>query len=101
MTEKITREMFAEGLNTKFKVRLESSDAVELELKQLTEGIITPTQEQFALLFHGPQNPFLQQAIYHVEHDNLGELDLFLVPVGRDQNGFQYEAVFNRFLEVS
>lgn len=98
MTENITKEMFAESVNTKFRVHQESKDTVELELAQVTLGIATPRNEQFALLFHGPQNPFLPQAIYHVEHDHLGELDLFLVPVGKVQDGFQYEAVFNRFL---
>ena len=90
--------MFAESVNTKFRVQQESKDTVELDLVQVSVGIATPRNEQFALLFHGPQNPFLPQSIYHVEHDQLGELDIFLVPVGRDQNGFQYEAVFNRFL---
>ena len=98
MTDKITKEMFSESVNTKYRVHQESKDTVELELMQVNLGLITPRNEQFALLFHGPQNPFLQQALYHVEHDSLGEFDLFLVPVGRDQEGFQYEAVFNRFL---
>lgn len=101
MTENVTKEMFSENLNTKFRVQQESSDTVELELTQVTLGITTSDNEQFALLFQGPQNPFLPQAMYHVEQERLGELDLFLVPVGRDQNGFQYEAVFNRFLEAN
>ncbi|MDT4952494.1 MAG: hypothetical protein QOJ02_632 [Acidobacteriota bacterium] len=100
MIENLTKEMFSENLNTKFRVQQQSSDPLELELTQLTEGITTSRNEQFALLFHGPQNPFLPQATYHVEHERLGELDLFLVPIGRDQDGFQYEAVFNRFLEA-
>ena len=101
MTENIKREMFAECLNTKFRVELESADAVELELVQFNESIVTPSQEQFALLFHGPQNPFLPQGIYRLKHERLGEFEIFLVPVGRTQNGFQYEAVFNRLLEQS
>lgn len=98
MIENLTKEMFAESLNTKFRVQPEGSDAIEIELAELNEGVSTPTQEQFALLFRGPHNSFLPQMIYHLEHEKLGEFDLFLVPVGRDQNGFQYEAVFNRFL---
>jgi len=99
LTEKITKEMFSESLNTKFTAYPEPANPVELELIQLTEGISTPKHEQFALLFRGPHAPFLQQMIYHVEHAGLGKFDLFLVPVGRDQQGFQYEAVFNRFHE--
>ena len=100
MIEKITKEMFRESLNTKFRLRVETPDPLEIELIELTESISTPKHEQFALLFRGPQNLYLPQMIYHVEHEKLGEFDLFLVPVGRDQNGFQYEAVFNRFLEA-
>ena len=97
MTENITKEMFAESLKTKFKLRLpESSDTIELELMQLTEGVSNPKYEQFALIFQGPQNIYLPQAIYQLEHEKLGEMDLFIVPVGRDEHGFQYEAVFNR-----
>ena len=99
MIENITKEMFRENLKTKFRVKTETSDPLELELVELTESVSTPKHEQFALLFHGPQSPLLSQMTYHMEHERLGEFDLFLVPVGRDQNGFQYEAVFNRFLE--
>jgi hypothetical protein len=34
--------------------------------------------------------------VYGVEHDRLGTFDLFLVPVGADETGVSYEAVFNR-----
>ena len=30
----------------------------------------------------------------------MGAFELFLVPVGNDENGFRYEAVFNYFKEV-
>lgn len=96
MIDDLTKEMFAESLNTKFRILVESSDAVELELIELTEGVSTPRHEQFALLFRGSHNFFLPQQIYHIEHDKLGEFDLFLVPVARAQDGFHYEAVFNR-----
>ena len=100
MIENLTKEMFAESLNTKFKLYPEPSGAIEVELVELNESISTPKQEQFALLFRGPLDHFLQQRIYRMEHEKLGALDLFLVPVGKDQDGFQYEAVFNRFLKA-
>ena len=101
MIEKMTKEMFSESLNTKFRVNAGSSNTIELELVELSEGVSMPKQEQFALLFRGPSDSFLPQRIYHLEHDRLGEFDLFLVPVGRDESGFQYEAVFNRFIQSS
>lgn len=99
MIEQLTKEMFAGSLHTKFRVDTKTSSAVEVELVQLVEGISTPTHEQFSLLFQGPQTHFLPQMIYHMEHERIGEFDLFLVPVGRTPDGFEYEAVFNRFPE--
>ncbi|MDT4968619.1 MAG: hypothetical protein QOJ64_3356 [Acidobacteriota bacterium] len=97
MSENLTKEQFSANLNTKFRVQPDAAD-LEIELREVNEGIATPRNEQFALVFVGPQEPFLQQAIYHLIHDKLGEFDLFLVPIGKEPGGFQYEAVFNRFL---
>jgi len=99
LIENITREMFRESLNTKFRLRAETPEPIELELLEITESINTPKHEQFALLFLGPQSLYLPQMTYRLEHEKLGEFDLFLVPVGRVENGLQYEAVVNRFLE--
>lgn len=49
----------------------------------------------FTLLFQGPGDPMLLQAIHHLTHDELDDLELFLVPVKRTEDGFEYEAVFN------
>ena len=47
----------------------------------------------FSLFFLAPL--LVPQQIYRVTHDALPEpLDLFLVPIGREPNGFSYEAVF-------
>ena len=42
----------------------------------------------------GPLEPVLPQAIYDLEHDALGHLDLFLVPIGPSQGGMRYQASF-------
>lgn len=51
-------------------------------------------REPFSLLFRGPSQPVLPQRIYPLRHDTLGTLELFLVPVGPDDKGLCYEAVF-------
>lgn len=48
----------------------------------------------FALDFRGPPDPVLPQAIYRLRNDGLGPLDIFIVPVGRDDGGTDYEAIF-------
>ena len=54
-----------------------------------------PRADPFTLEFAGPP-PVLEQRIYALDHPILGELELFLVPVGLDPDGsVRYEAVFN------
>jgi hypothetical protein len=50
----------------------------------------------FSILFRGPTTPALEQATYILNHAELGELTLFLVPIAADDTGRTYEAVFNR-----
>jgi hypothetical protein len=38
----------------------------------------------------------LEQATYTLDHAELGELTLFLVPIAADETSRTYEAVFNR-----
>jgi hypothetical protein len=45
-------------------------------------------------MFRGPTGPILPQRIYRLRHPVMGELDLFLVPIGPDGEGMRYEAVF-------
>ncbi|HEX8494096.1 MAG TPA: hypothetical protein VF658_14715 [Pyrinomonadaceae bacterium] len=101
MLDRIERSVFAENLKTKFKASLEGMNAVELELVEIVDNVSTPRQEQFALEFHGPANTFLPQQMYRVEHESIGTFDLLLVPVGKHENGFAYEAVFNRLIPKS
>ncbi len=49
---------------------------------------------QFSLEFRGPHDPALEQGIVTVTHPALGDLDLFLVPIGLTPEGARYEAAF-------
>ncbi|WP_134740194.1 hypothetical protein [Nocardioides sp. 503] len=49
---------------------------------------------QFSLVFGGPAAPALPQGSYALAHEELGELELFLVPIGADADGVRYEAAF-------
>ena len=48
----------------------------------------------FSLIFHGAMESFLPQRIYQVEHETMEPMELFLVPIGPDEYGMRYEAVF-------
>jgi hypothetical protein len=52
-------------------------------------------EEPFSLLFRGPRDTPLDQRIHRLEHERLGTLEIFLVPVRPDDRGPLYEAVFN------
>jgi len=51
-------------------------------------------REPFILLFRGPHSPVLPQRIYAFDFSELGTLEIFIVPVGPDGTGMQYEAIF-------
>ena len=53
------------------------------------------TMQPFAVSFIGPLDHPLTQGTYSLLHPRQGVIELFLVPVARDANGFEYEAVFN------
>ena len=98
MRDGMTREDFAPHLNTTFRLRHgEEAEPLELELIEISGGK-THGQDShsFSLIFRGGPHFRLSQHIFTLEHDALGTLDIFLVPVGQVPDGFHYEAVFNR-----
>jgi hypothetical protein len=66
-----------------------------VELIEVSEGAGAGlSRSPFSLVFRGGPSPPLPQRIYRVEHEALGALDIFLVPIGPDEVGQRYEAVF-------
>ena len=54
-------------------------------------------KEGFSLLFRGPEDTFLKQDTYLIEHEELGMFSFLIVPVRtRDTRNPHYEAVINR-----
>lgn len=96
MVENLKLENFSQHLNSKFAVKRETERPVELELVEATDLGSTPRLEQFSIIFRGPHNPKLEQAIYSLEHQEIGAFDLFIVPIKRGEDGIYYEAIFNR-----
>ena len=92
--------MFRPYLGDAFRVK---DETVERSFK-LIEATPRPADggddtRNFNLVFLDPEasvDAHLPQRIYQCEHDALGTVDLFLVPIGRGHEGvgIQYEAVF-------
>lgn len=101
MPTSLTEKEFSRHLNTKFRVNLETPGPIELELVEVKGYSSKPDEqggmERFSVYFHGPEDGFLPQRAYSLEHERMGAFDIFLVPIGRDQRGVRYEAVFNYF----
>jgi hypothetical protein len=99
MTEIFTMDMFSGHVNTKFLMHYGDSKTAELDLISVTDVGSSSRQSQFSLQFQGPGDGPAAQGIFRLDHEKLGALDLFLVPIARTKDGLSYEAVFNRVFE--
>ena len=53
------------------------------------------SRQPFSLLFLGPPSDhYLPQRTYRLAHAQMGDLDIFLVPLGPVDRRMQYEAIF-------
>jgi hypothetical protein len=52
------------------------------------------TRSPFHLIFRGPREPVLAQQTCRLENDRIGALEVFIVPIGRNGDGADYEAIF-------
>lgn len=98
----ISYEQFSEHVDSEFTIITpELTPIITLQLQQTIRIALNQFREQFVLVFKGPLHPLLSQQTFELEHELLGKMKLFMVPVARDAKGIQYEAVFNRLLSGS
>jgi hypothetical protein len=97
----ITFDMFEGRVGETFELSVAGGPAILTELVEAVEtaepggtGPAGQDRQQFSLVFRGPPEPVLPQSTMGVDHDELGHLDLFLVPIGADGAGMRYQAVF-------
>lgn len=95
MDDVLKSATFAENLHSFFRVEI--PDGQDLELTEVTE-LSTPQIEQFSILFAGPANPWLPQGTYALTHAAMGQLELFLVPLGPRDGRMIYQAIFCRLI---
>ena len=96
MEPSLTHEEFTKNANTNFQVEADENTQVALELAAVSEVKLYPQQEEFTLEFRGPLDQFLGQGVRNFTHDQMGQFELFIVPIRQDEQGFYYEAIFNR-----
>ena len=96
MLEKLTREDFEKLVGQSVEVDFGEAGKLAGKLAAATASKSpSKDREPFSLEFHCPHPAPPEQGIYKVSHAELGELDLFLVPVHGDDEGVIFEAVFN------
>jgi len=95
---KLVQPMFDPLVGTEFRIATGGLQAVPVELVGSTALTPAATRDDlpirtdpFSLVFKGSHDLDLEQRIYELEHEDLGSLELFLVPVGFGE----YEAVIN------
>jgi Domain of unknown function (DUF6916) len=81
-----------------------SREEFEAEVVEITQytGTSGTFRNPFSVVFHGPLEPVRPQGTYWVEHEHLGGLELFVVPLGPNEPAvrgdaptvMRYEAVF-------
>lgn len=69
-------------------------ELVEIEDLGTETAVEASGRRPFSLIFCELAGAYLPQQTYSIEHPALGRLDLFLVPIGPDQRGMRYQAVF-------
>ena len=99
MVENFDASTFSECGGEPFHLLCDDGSTLDLELVSVTPGSVPPDDARsprapFAVIFRGPLEPLLPQRTYRFEHDALGSFELFIVPIGPDQAGMQYQAVF-------
>jgi hypothetical protein len=96
MLDDFTIDALTEQKGAIFDVVSEGNTILSITLEDIHVHILTENHQNYSLIFRGPQHPFMTQGIQTIGHPELGTSEIFLVPIGKDTDGYLYEAVFNR-----
>lgn len=99
MTRPLVFEDFAGRVGDNFAIDEHGLVGLPLTLKEaepLRAAWTRPGQRPpFSLVFVGQHQQVLEQRLYKFDLAGIGKVDIFLVPIGRDESGVSYQAVFN------
>jgi len=97
MIGELTLDSFAPHHGTTFRLFPTDGQAFDVELAEARSIGRSPSpgmRDPFSLVFRSASKGHVPQRIYRLEHPVMGRLDLFLVPIGPDESGMRYEAIF-------
>lgn len=98
MLETLRLETFEPCRDQTFQLHWAGGEPLGLVLSEV-KALAKPGEgwdrQPFSLTFRHPgERRHLPQGIFKLTHEQLGELEMFLVPLGPDAGGMRYEAVF-------
>lgn len=94
MSAPYSHAVFAEHIETVFRLPAVGGP-LALELIEVSAQRENGPFDSFSIVLRGPAGTYIPQANYCFEHDALGDIELFIVPIRQDQQGLYYEAAFN------
>jgi hypothetical protein len=98
MPELLTPQHFEPLLHQRFTLCVDENTSFDVELievRALPRSGSVPAREPFSLTFRGPREYYVPQRVYALQNETLGKQDIFLVPIGPDDIGHRYQAIFN------
>ena len=99
MLDRLTVETFTPHVGETFHLRLSDTERMPVTLigaeASANHGMTGSARAPFSLLFRPPQGQVPPQRTYRVEHERIGTLEIFLVPITPDAQGPRLEAVFS------
>jgi len=99
MSEQLKIEDFSKYLATKFKVYRSDDEVFEAELVGVFDLRNDDVLQTFSVEFLIPNEFGQEQRIYKIEHPELGTIGLFIVPVGQNDSGLRFEAIFSQVVQ--
>lgn len=98
MLDRLTSRDFSGLVGELFEVTAPDGERLELTLIEVGESGSAPpgvARAPFFVHWRGPGHRLLSQGTYPIAHAGLGLLELFIVPIAKEADGFRYEAVFS------
>ena len=96
MLKEITHKSFESIVSETVELRAGElgfrADVESVDLLQTGSG---PEQQSFSVVLQAHDLDNHGQQMYQLSHPGLGDLDLFMVPIGPGESGMRYEIIFN------
>ncbi|MEP6731835.1 MAG: hypothetical protein ABJE10_14405 [bacterium] len=97
MTEQTTIATFTPHLGDTFRMVVNDEWEIHMVLveAEALDADSRSVREPFSLIFRAPPQAVVAQQLFRLEHDDIEPFEIFLVPLGPDELGMRYQAVFN------